>query len=421
MKKNKKLIISVLFIFIISLGSYIYINSNRENYAIDMNLKNYLGVEYQNLSEKDKENLNKIVNEINNLKLNSHNLYLYDEKIEELNNEIKKTGINMPYSSYREFLEKNQKNIKDNDYNTLLDLTDEIEKETEKIDKLNQSNEVNKLYLTEEKIKNLEEQRGQILIKNNIDPYNVKEEVESLSINYEIINVVDGYLNLNKTLSNKGNIIMYEKLWGEVLKIIPDYYLNYISKFKIFTDGMDNTLAYVLSDEEIENKWTISVDLIDSLDYKGNINKELHNTLIHEFMHLITLNDTQISKKLNYFGETYTIEEGSLNKDSYLNLFYNKFWKKHKEQVDFQNRPNLTDEEKENYTSSFYFENIEEFVSEYAATNPVEDIAETFMYFVIEDKPTENTIRDEKINFMYEFNELVELRDFIRNNIKTAK
>ena len=60
-------------------------------------------------------------------------------------------------------------------------------------------------------------------------------------------------------------------------------------------------------------------------------------------------------------------------------------------------------------------------MTEYAATNPSEDFAESFMVFVLKEKPAKSTAdfihKDQKILFFYDFPELVEIRDFIRNNL----
>ena len=56
-------------------------------------------------------------------------------------------------------------------------------------------------------------------------------------------------------------------------------------------------------------------------------------------------------------------------------------------------------------------------MTEYAATNPSEDFAESFMVFVLKEKPIKSTITDQKILFFYDFPELVEIRDFIRSNL----
>ena len=57
------------------------------------------------------------------------------------------------------------------------------------------------------------------------------------------------------------------------------------------------------------------------------------------------------------------------------------------------------------------------YVSRYAATNPGEDVAETFVYFVYSLRPTGDTIADQKMLLMWEFPELVELRSWLRRGL----
>jgi len=56
-------------------------------------------------------------------------------------------------------------------------------------------------------------------------------------------------------------------------------------------------------------------------------------------------------------------------------------------------------------------------MTQYASTNPAEDIAEVFTHFVIFDKPTNNTIADQKIQLLYKYPELIELRNTIRQSL----
>ena len=54
------------------------------------------------------------------------------------------------------------------------------------------------------------------------------------------------------------------------------------------------------------------------------------------------------------------------------------------------------------------------FVTEYAMTDPAEDMAETFMVFVLQDRPGGTGIADQKLLFFWDYPELVELRSEIR-------
>ena len=58
----------------------------------------------------------------------------------------------------------------------------------------------------------------------------------------------------------------------------------------------------------------------------------------------------------------------------------------------------------------FYEVHQDQFLSDYAATSPAEDIAEAWAFFVLSPKPELNSIANEKILFFYEYPELVELR-----------
>ena len=63
-----------------------------------------------------------------------------------------------------------------------------------------------------------------------------------------------------------------------------------------------------------------------------------------------------------------------------------------------------------------YREHPDEFVSEYAAGNMSEDFAETFSLFVLSDKPEDDSVASQKIRFFYDYEELVQRRDYIRKN-----
>jgi hypothetical protein len=63
--------------------------------------------------------------------------------------------------------------------------------------------------------------------------------------------------------------------------------------------------------------------------------------------------------------------------------------------------------------SRHFYKYGERFISDYAVTNPEEDIAETFTFFVLSPRPNGDTIAEEKILFFYRYTELQRLRDEI--------
>ena len=61
-----------------------------------------------------------------------------------------------------------------------------------------------------------------------------------------------------------------------------------------------------------------------------------------------------------------------------------------------------------------YSQNPDAFVSEYAASNAVEDLAETFATFVLTEGPTGMSEKNQKIQFLYESPSMVAERTRIR-------
>ncbi|WP_432361342.1 hypothetical protein [Sporosarcina sp. UB5] len=140
--------------------------------------------------------------------------------------------------------------------------------------------------------------------------------------------------------------------------------------------------------------------------------------LIHEYGHFLTLNeedfvisDTCPADQL--FFKPFKI---CANADSYMNLFYQDFWKEYEEQWLYNG--NTTSEER----LAFYEKNKESFVTTYATVNPFEDIAESFTHFMLtpyNDNP--QTVPERKVNFFYQFPELVEYRAFVLKELKDRK
>ena len=218
----------------------------------------------------------------------------------------------------------------------------------------------------------------------------------------------------------------HEEIWNYFASIIPEEERKFVTEFFIFTDGQGKHLAAVsplFSDPE---QWILQVDILDAENYY-----DLSYTLIHEQGHLLTLNAGQVppSKAIFKFPENETVYqqeddacseyftgEGCSKPDSYLNQFFTRFWPyiyeewaKIEAEEDEDTRAIMLDE--------FYDIHRDQFVSEYASTSPVEDIAESWAFFVLSPKPELNSIANEKILFFYEYPELVALRTNILGQI----
>ncbi len=201
-----------------------------------------------------------------------------------------------------------------------------------------------------------------------------------------------------------------EFLWDTVKQLAPNETItNAISELEVTFDQEDPTDAYVESIDDTNASWRLGINYIaaDSFDVLGE-------TLVHELAHIISLQDAQTTTETEDADiltncATYLVAEGCTTETSYLNQFFDKFWK---DSGDFIDR-DRTDEE----TSTHYENNRDRFVTDYATTNPVEDFAESFMFYIARDELEEGTVMQQKQLFFDNFPELQTYRANVRSVI----
>jgi hypothetical protein len=229
--------------------------------------------------------------------------------------------------------------------------------------------------------------------------------------------------------SEQENLAAQQVVWTYFTSIIPEENRRMVSNYAVLTDGQANLLAAVAPLPSDPSHWMLEVDIADSTDYAN-----LTFTMIHEFGHLLTLNADQVAPSTAVFSNphdknvynqeaaacpTYFTGEGCSNPNSYINQYYQHFWKDiyaEWSQID------QIDDQRDYYEklTQFYQHYEDRFVSEYASTNPGEDIAESWAFFVLGPKPQGNTIADQKVLFFYEHPELVQLRAQILTRLCTV-
>ena len=215
--------------------------------------------------------------------------------------------------------------------------------------------------------------------------------------------------------------------WKTFYDIFPKPIVKkYIKKLVLISDGLDEKTGALGALNERNDKWQLVIDTID-VNFRTKNKKRLREsvyTLVHEFGHLLTLNSTQIrptNKISQEEGEPYLTIEGESYKNSYLNKFVSLFWKgKLLEKWDvIKERHCFTEESCVEKLFGLYRENFSDFVTNYAAESPEEDIVESWTFFVLKKKIKHpKTIAQKKINFFYQFPELVEYRRQIRVNTR---
>jgi len=161
-----------------------------------------------------------------------------------------------------------------------------------------------------------------------------------------------------------------QMLWDTLLEIAGDTYADAdISEFRIYNDLNSDISAFV--EEKPDNTWILGFNREGSDIASIHDSDPIVKLLLHEYAHPLFFEEESIS-----------------------NDFKRAFWK---------------GEAKQSYRS-------ENFVSEYATTNAVEDLVESFVMFVQHDKPEGSTVKDRKVQFFYEYPSLVTLRSKLRES-----
>ena len=197
---------------------------------------------------------------------------------------------------------------------------------------------------------------------------------------------------------------LHQELWDLFRRVLGDAAAaQYIETFTVYYDQYRNVDATVL-DGQTPGKRQVLVNA----RYADDLNA-LTRTFIHEYGHIVTLSGDQVTASVDC--GTTSVDEGCLAADSYLNGFLDRFWWSYGQEVfDALASPTAMD--------AFYAAHQTDFVTRYAATDPLEDIAETWAEFVIRDAPPAGaTVAEQKILFLYAFPALVELREQIRARV----
>ncbi|KDR95511.1 Putative zinc-binding metallo-peptidase [Peptoclostridium litorale DSM 5388] len=399
-------------------------SSGQEEYEMP-SLKEYLGIDYSKLESSDIEELGKIYSSIKELSVSP-----YEDDSEEMarlwqdfDKELESLGIAVPFQSYGQYLNSIKHKISSEDFNKLQKLSENLEILSEEIEELSDNNIVKQIQEKEDEIWECSNKLGMILSKNGINPDEVNYQIENRSALLALFDVENSKIKLSDASLkgadeiSKEDMELYKGLWADSKNLIPDDYLDKISKFEINTDGFENVMAHVTPENTDASSWRLAIDIRDALDADKKHTEEFNNTVLHEFAHIMTLNKDQMMPLRNEYSLNYTVEEGTLKKESYLNQFYNKFWLDIIDEHSEIESLDITEDERYEKNTDFYEKHKDRFVSDYAATNPAEDIAETYRCFITQPKPSGDSVKDKKILFMYQFEELVNYRNDIRKDL----
>lgn len=231
------------------------------------------------------------------------------------------------------------------------------------------------------------------------------------NINGDQLTKVKDYDVKNKYVSFQQDAAKHQAMWDYYIQLIPSKARQRIVEFEVF-HGEEEILGYVAPvDDSDLSRWRmgLAIDVVDRLN-SVDLQTDFAYTIIHEVGHVLTLDDTQIDSGTGIGAcGAFHIDEGCSTPESYINEIYNIGW------ADIMPEFNQIEDEDQGY--NFYLKYQDRFVSEYASSNPAEDIAEVFTVFVTSNqKPRGNTIADQKVRTFYERPEMVNLREEIRQS-----
>lgn len=193
--------------------------------------------------------------------------------------------------------------------------------------------------------------------------------------------------------------------WDTFVKIAtPEVASELLTSYTVFDDPESDTHASVGQSADDPAFWTLEVNAAREAGL------ELEQTMVHEYAHLLSLNVDEVALDAPSCT-TLVLAEGCALAGSMLVSFHEQFW------APYGSAAPDADNADVDVAEAFYSQHEEAFVDDYAATNVVEDFAETYMVFVVEDRPTSDSAVAEKLGFFWDRPAEVERRDRIRASL----
>jgi len=223
-----------------------------------------------------------------------------------------------------------------------------------------------------------------------------------------IFKIVD-YQVSGQNLAYQQDTQEHQKLWRLVKKIIPVNHRTKIGEFLIYNGSVNNTNGLSVQINNDLSKWKLGLAINNA---KGDQQKLIY-TIVHEFGHILTLNNSHINSMIRENNCTnFYSYLGCSKSNSYINKFQNQFW------LGIWDSFLVAQDNGSLGIQNFYNTYNNHFLTSNSAINPEEDIADVFATFVTrKNNSNENSITEQKIQFMYNYSELVSLRNYIRTNL----
>ncbi|MDD3797072.1 MAG: M28 family peptidase [Lachnospiraceae bacterium] len=198
-----------------------------------------------------------------------------------------------------------------------------------------------------------------------------------------------------------------QKIWDDIIsRVVPqEERIKYMDRFVLFTDGISVITGFTSPAEPDNTSNTMWLDLNDLLDENGEYRHYYKSvaTVIHEFGHVIGMNRDQLDVAANG-DDSYSLPP--YWEASYMAAFMTDFY------------PDQEMDDRHAGENHIFLEHPDEYVSFYASDKTMEDFAESFKCFVMMNEQEGTSIAQQKVNFFYQYPELVSIREWIRGNFE---
>lgn len=228
---------------------------------------------------------------------------------------------------------------------------------------------------------------------------------------------------------------LHRELWDISKALIPDQDEDRIERIILAQDRRSDTLAFVAALDNRGATWEYGLNL-DAVNLRNqDIFEELLSTIIHEYAHILSLNDTQVAydraqqrayddpgmSDEDYEAITIRAERNCLARQgiydgdacylpgSHLFEFFMLFWDGYGDDAFI-----------EGSRGEIFDEYPDDFVNDYAGTSPTEDFAETFAAWLMPelDSFEIKISTEEKFGFFNSRPELRNLRQQILDGLE---
>lgn len=185
--------------------------------------------------------------------------------------------------------------------------------------------------------------------------------------------------------------------WERWVELVPTSSRWRVGRFETIEGSTDGQLEPISDSLQV---WILRISQLEE--------QVLDVALIHELGHLVSLGPGEILPESSVGDDclTYQSVEGCAIAGGVFDRFVSQFWDA---EAGWKGGSAAAEQR--------YRADPDSYVTEYAATNPGEDVAETFVFFVYRLPPTGATTADAKIDLLWEFPHLVELREALRRNL----